>query len=135
MGGSVLWSGHFRNGQESCAMFASSTKNPRGIITILDIQSLVAKLSRPRLLVRAARFGLDDYNRERTLPRLLQCETVPRPGDSVMQLMGVEAELNDQRIAKSATYAIADHIEVLTAIMGEAQILQATTRPTLKIVT
>ena len=96
---------------------------------MLDIHTLIANLRRPRLLVRAARFGLDDYKRERVLLRLLQVDVLPRSGDAIMQLMGVEAELNDQRIAKSATYTIADHIETLTAIMGEAEILQATHRP------
>ena len=96
---------------------------------MLDIQTLISNLKRPRLLVRAARFGLDEYRRDRALERLLKCENAPRSGDAIMQLIDIEADLNEQRIAKSATYAIAHHIEALTAIMGEAQILQATTRP------
>ena len=95
---------------------------------MLDINTLVSQLRRPRLLVRAARFGVDDYDRERDLPRVLKTDSVPRPGDAIMQLMGVEAELDDQRASKDALYTVGAHIDTLTAIMGEARILQATTR-------
>jgi len=103
-------------------------KNHIGKHEMLDIQSLISQLRRPRLLVRAARFGVDDYDRERDLPRVLKTDTVPKPGDALMQLMGVESELDDQRSRKDALYAVGTHIDTLTAIMGEARILQATTR-------
>lgn len=96
---------------------------------MLDIQTLVSQLHRPKLLVRAARFGLDDYKRERDLLRALEVETLPRSGEAIMQLLDVEADMNAQRLRKDATYALSRHIEVLTAIMGEARIMQATTRP------
>jgi len=101
---------------------------------MLDILTLVRQLSRPRLLVRAARYGVDDYNRDRDLPRILKCHHTPRSGDAIMQLMQLEAELNDQRLAKDALYAVAAHIDVLTAVMGEARVFQATSRPQLTAV-
>ena len=45
-----------------------------------DLSSMLHALSRPRLLIRAARIGARDYSRNRHLRRLLHCETVPRPG-------------------------------------------------------
>lgn len=92
---------------------------------MLDIQTLVSQLKRPKLLVRAARFGLDDYKRERDLLRVLKCMRIPRPGDAIMQLLDVEAALNERRVARDATYMLSQHIDALTAIMGEARLLQA----------
>jgi len=37
-----------------------------------DFRIILANLRRPRLLIRAARFGLEDYRRDRDLSRLLQ---------------------------------------------------------------
>lgn len=96
---------------------------------MLDIQSLLGSLKRPKLLVSAARFGIDEYRRDTDLLRTLSIETVPRPGDALMQLIGLEQELNEMRKAKDANYSIAQHIDALTAIMSEARTLQNTTRP------
>ncbi len=97
---------------------------------MLDLQTLVSTLKRPGLLVRAARFGLDDYRRDVHLRRILKTEPLPRTGAALMRLMDKEAELNDMRRAKSAEYNPTLHISVLTAIMGEARILQATSGKT-----
>ncbi len=35
-----------------------------------DFRLLLAELRRPRLLIRAARYGMQDYRRERDLKRL-----------------------------------------------------------------
>jgi len=96
---------------------------------MLDIKSLLGNLKRPRLLVRAARFGIDDYRRETDLPRTLNVHNIPRPGDALMQLVDLEEELNAQRINKDASYSIARHIDALTAIMSEARTFKETTRP------
>ena len=89
---------------------------------MLDIQSLVRQLNRPKLLVRAARFGLDEYRRGRTLRRLLDQGDNLRPDEALLQLMDVESDINDKRIARSAEYSIAEHIDYLTAIMGETRL-------------
>jgi hypothetical protein len=96
---------------------------------MLDIQSLIAQIKRPRLLVRAARFGLDEYRRDRDLLRTLGLLSVPRPGDALMQLMGLEEDLNRQRLAKDPLYSIAQHIDALTGIMSEARLLEQSARP------
>ncbi len=98
---------------------------------------MIAALNRPRLLVRAARFGVEDYSRDRHLLRLLQCVSPPRPGEAILRLLDVEAAINARRLAAAADYSVARHVEVLIALMGEARIMRATARstPVLRTVT
>ena len=95
-----------------------------------DIHSVLSNLQRPDILVRAARFGIDDYVRSQHLPRILGNDSVPRPGPAIMKMLEIEHEFNSARIEKRATYSVARHVEVLVAIMAEAQNLTAVTRPT-----
>lgn len=44
-----------------------------------DVTTLLNALRRPRLLIRAARFGLNDYNRNRDLKRVMRTSTAPSP--------------------------------------------------------
>jgi hypothetical protein len=87
-----------------------------------DPRSLLATLRRPRLLMRAARFGLGEYRRERDLRRF-----VSGPASSeatVTSLISVEARLEETRVAGDAAYSVARHIEVLIALLAEAQLLR-----------
>ena len=93
---------------------------------MLDLLSLVRNLKRPGMLVRAARFGLDAYARDRQLCQLLRVVTAPRPGDALMRLLQMEEELNEMRQRHTGTYDVARHICILTAVMGEARLLEAT---------
>ncbi len=86
------------------------------------------KLSRPRLLIRAARFGLADYRREPALRRLLKTAVVPGPAEALERLLGLEATLEAARRSGAAGYAVARHVEVLIALMGEARLLRAAGR-------
>ena len=94
-----------------------------------DIQTLLGQLKRPGLLVRAARFGLDGYRRERDLARLVPHLGQTGPGAALMALMEAEREENAARLAHDARYALVRHIDLLTAIMAEARDLEAITRP------
>ena len=93
---------------------------------MLDLISLARRLKRPGLLVRAARFQLDHYRRDAMLCRLLRVDETPRSGPAVIELLELEAMLDAQREANAADYDLVRHINTLTAIMGEAQILMAT---------
>ena len=42
--------------------------------------------------------------------------------------MDIEAALNERRAQHAADYAVARHVEVLIALMGEARLLRATAR-------
>lgn len=88
-----------------------------------DILGLLKTLRRPRLLTSAARAGVAQYDRAKLLPRILG-DTCPRKsGQAALQLFNLEAELNDRRLRGSADYTPRRHVEVLIALMGEAQLL------------
>ena len=89
-----------------------------------DLISMLQSLRRPRLLIRAARIGVEDYRRDSHLPRLLEFGTMPRPGAAIIRLMEMEAALNDARKTDAAGYSIARHVDVLVAMMGEARLLR-----------
>jgi hypothetical protein len=87
-----------------------------------DCRTMLATLRRPRLLMRAARFGLAEYRRERDLRR--HVTGAASAEETVSSLMTVEARLEATRIAGDAAYSIARHIEVLIALLAEAQLLR-----------
>jgi Family of unknown function (DUF6477) len=86
-----------------------------------DLRTLIDNLKRPRLLIRAARFGLSDYRRDRDLRRLIEA-SVP-PETALKRLLSVEDTMEQTRRAGDASYSIARHIEVLIALMAEARIV------------
>ncbi|MGP6088865.1 DUF6477 family protein [Antarctobacter jejuensis] len=89
-----------------------------------DILGMLNDLRRPRLLIRAARIGAQDYRRDPHLHRVLGYGTLPRPGAALMRLMEIESEMDARRRVEDAAYTVARHVEVLTAMMGEARILR-----------
>jgi hypothetical protein len=90
-----------------------------------DILSTLNTLRRPRLLIRAARAGTKEYSRKRHLQRLLGYGALPRTAPALMQLIEIERALNDERISDEAGYSLTRHLDVLIAIMGEAQLMHA----------
>ncbi len=90
-----------------------------------DILSMLNTLRRPRLLIRAARIGSQDYRRERHLQRLLGYGALPRPAAALLRLMEIEREMNEQRNGDEAGYSLTRHLDILIAMMGEAQLLRA----------
>ena len=87
-----------------------------------DLRTLIDNLKRPRLLIRAARFGLSDYRRERDLRRLIDAAAPPET--ALKRLLSVEDDLEQTRRAGDASYSIARHIEVLIALMAEARVVR-----------
>ncbi|HCQ63916.1 MAG TPA: hypothetical protein DIU07_01495 [Rhodobacteraceae bacterium] len=85
--------------------------------------AVLSRLRRPKLLIRAARFGLDEYNRERDLRRLMRVPAVPAPRTAIPRLIEEEARLEDIRKCGGAAYSPARHVEVLIALMAEARLL------------
>lgn len=90
-----------------------------------DLFNILNRMKRPALLIRAARSGADQYNRNVHLVRLLSAATPPRSGPALIQLMEMEHDLDRQRQSDLASYSCARHVEVLIAIMGEARLLRA----------
>lgn len=90
-----------------------------------DFRSLLADLRRPRLLIRAARFGLQEYRRERDLRRLgAPLGPLER---AVTSLFQDEAQMEQTRRAGDASYSVARHIEVMIALMAEVRLLPRNT--------
>ncbi|SDX99102.1 DUF6477 family protein [Citreimonas salinaria] len=95
-----------------------------------DILSLVSDLRRPRLLIRAARIGAQEYQRDPHLHRILGYGNLPRPGEALMRLLSIEGDLDEMRHGGDAGYSVSRHVEVLSAMMGEARLLRTAPRPT-----
>lgn len=79
-------------------------------------------LKRPRILVRAARIGLESYRRERDLKRLIQCTRCPTPGKALKQLYAIESKLENARRSGSAEYRAQRHIFAVTALLSELRL-------------
>ncbi len=88
-----------------------------------DALDLLKTLRRPRLLIRAARFGIVDYNRDRDLKRLMKSASTPSPTRAVDGLIEEEARLELIRKTGDGTYSVSRHVEVLIALMAEARLL------------
>ena len=90
-----------------------------------DIMSLLKSLKRPRILIRAARFGIYNYSRNRDLRRILKTASVPSPGPAIVKLMSEESLLESKRKAGDRSYKISQHVLVMIALMGEARLFQS----------
>lgn len=88
-----------------------------------DIASTLAGLRRPRLLIRAARFGQHDYVRDRDLKRLTGLDRAPTPSVAVNMLMEREAAADEARRSGTEPYSVAKHVALLVALMAEARLL------------
>ena len=88
-----------------------------------DLISFVHALRRPSLLIRAARLGISDYNRDRVLKRLTRSTSVPGPKGAITSLLTVEATLESARQAGDAAYSVSRHVEVMIALLAEARLL------------
>lgn len=85
--------------------------------------SALTNLRRPNTLMRAARFGMRDYNRQRDLKRLIKKQKPPSPANALLELMAMETLLEETRQSGLAAYSVSRHIEVLVAIMSETRLL------------
>lgn len=85
-----------------------------------EIHAPLAQMRRPRLLIRAARFGVADYRRDRDLRRLIGRSAPPE--DALRLLIRAEHQMEENRRRGEATYSIAQHIEVLIALVAEARL-------------
>jgi hypothetical protein len=84
------------------------------------------QLRRPRLLIRAARIGAEEYRRDVSLPRLLGHGELPRSLVALARLIEDEAALDACRRAGDAGYSVIRHLDLMIAMIGEARIIRAT---------
>ena len=83
-----------------------------------DLTGRLNRLTRPRLLIDAARHAQAVYDRQRDLPPLLG--EVPGPGPALIRLLELEAAQEGLRKTKARAYRARAHVGVMIALMGEA---------------
>lgn len=88
-----------------------------------DPLTVLKALRRPRMLIRAARFGLTDYRRDRDLARLVKSARLPAPSQALDALLEEEQRIEQSRQDGTGTYSIARHVDILIALMAEARLL------------
>lgn len=87
-----------------------------------DLLHYIRYLSRPRLLVQAARHGGHTYSRKRDLSRLTGQQSTPDPHRIIKTLIDQERDLEASRKDGCTTYSFARHIEILAALMAELRL-------------
>ncbi len=90
-----------------------------------DVLTMLAQMRRPQLLIQAARLGVIEYRRDNGLRRLLGYDHPTGNGAALLALMEIEGEMNEARKQNDAAYSAARHVEVMIAVMGEAQLMRA----------
>jgi len=81
----------------------------------------LSALTRPKLLLHAARLALQNYHRKPAILRIFGGTISADDPDVFTQLFQHENDLNAQRKSGDTTYSVARHVLVLTALIGEAQ--------------
>ncbi len=94
-----------------------------------DLTTMISALRRPRILARAAKLGAQEYDRDRHLQRVLGFGALPGSGAALIRLMEMEREVDEQRRAGDAGYSMVRHLDLLIALVGEAQLFQASRAP------
>lgn len=88
-----------------------------------DPLSLLSTLSRPKLLVAAARLAAPHHRRDRALRTLLGDPAPKGPGEAVIALIVLEQGVEAARCARTAGYSVERHVRVLAALIAEGQTL------------
>ena len=86
-------------------------------------QQILSTLKRPSILIRAARFGLENYQRDRDLRRITRSLKTPSNSVAISQLVQSEEQLEDARQSGDNTYSAHRHITVLTALLAEMRLI------------
>ena len=108
-----------------------SCQPPESIISVLQ---MLAGINRPRLLLRTARFGTLEYNRETDLRRILRVPATPPPGASTVSRL-IELEHLHESIRTRPKHEVgnpwraARHVDVLIALICEARLIAEAVTP------
>lgn len=76
---------------------------------------------RPRLLVKTARIGARMYARMRDLPGAIPGLLSQPPETILPKLIEAEAQCEAQRLAQSAAYRPAKHVQIFAALLAESE--------------
>lgn len=89
-----------------------------------DILGVLADIRRPRLLLSAAREVAKNGRCSGSLQRLLGPQLGASTGATLLQLLELEAGLDEMRRKRIGGYSPRRHIEVLAAVLGQAEQLK-----------
>lgn len=90
-----------------------------------DALTILHKLRRPKMLMRAAQIGVAEYKRVAHLPRLLGYGRMPKQSEAILKLIEIEKNLKALCKAGESADNLLRHIDVMIAIVGEARDLRA----------
>lgn len=109
--------------QANILAFPAARVLPVGARDRGDSVAELPRLSRPRLLVAAARHGQQGYRRARDLRRLMQgAEDVPPPGKALAWLSARESEMDEARRAAQPDWDLQRHVLLLIALLAEIRL-------------
>jgi hypothetical protein len=90
------------------------------------ITSELKDLTRPAILVDAARHAAEGYRRRRDLRRMLRTAIPATARAALVQLLPIEAALERRRREGDSLYSPARHVDILCAVMAEARDFRVT---------
>lgn len=89
---------------------------------MINAYSLLSSLTRPKILINAARLGMVDYDRDADLRFIVKTSRTPDHDEAIETLLTREGELEDNRKNAQASYSVHEHIRVLTALLSEVRL-------------
>lgn len=85
----------------------------------MHLKNVLDGVSRPKILLKAARIAQTHYSRNRDLKRLIGAQNLPKPEQAVKWLLRREVELEQSRVLGNAAYNAKVHIHVMAALLQE----------------
>ena len=76
-------------------------------------------LKRSKILISAAKLGLETYNRAKCLGSFFALSTNQPPAQILQSFIDKEGRLNQMRLQQHVQYNIALHVTILTALIAE----------------
>ncbi|MCP5085489.1 MAG: hypothetical protein GY952_01600 [Rhodobacteraceae bacterium] len=80
---------------------------------------ILSKLRRPKILLRAARYGVPVYNRETDLQRITRLNSTASDTALIDTLVQQESSFEQARKTRDTAYNVGKHIRILTALLAE----------------
>lgn len=102
--------------------------------SVVSVLETLARIRRPQLLLRTARHGTSEYNRNTDLRRILRIPATPPPGATTVRLLIELEEMHDAMRTRPAhevgnPWRAARHVEVLIALIAEARLMAEVVLP------
>ena len=89
------------------------------------LETTLARLTRPRMIVEAAAHGTRRYRRRRDLRRMLRVAIPATPRAALEALIPIEADLERRRRERAKGYCLSRHVDILCAVIAEARAFRA----------